>query len=214
MKILICDDHSFYRDGIKSALYNIFPDAVIHEAANAKSALTMIAEHQYDLVLLDIRLPEQSGLQVLQKIQIEHPKVKVIMVSQHNELQFMQQSRKCGAKGYLNKNIEYEDFVLAIHVVMKGQLYFMDERMYVGSIKNNGNDIMKPHDSLNFQELNVMIGLASEKSQIAIATELKLSAKTIFSHKKRMMKKMEFNDHSDLIDYCREHNLIIKKNNI
>lgn len=208
MKILICDDHRFYRDGIKSALATICNDALIHEAANAKSALTMIAEHHYDLVLLDIRLPDNSGLHVLQKMQITHPDVKVIMVSQYDELQYMQQSQKNGARGYLNKSIEYDDLLLAIKIVMRGQLYFMDERMYDKGHKNKASNATTPHDILNFQELNVMIGLAVEKSQKAIAKELNLSPQTIYSHKIKMMKKMQFTCIADIIDYCREQNLI------
>ncbi len=212
MKILICDDHIFHREGIKLALKRTFIDADIHEADTAKSALKTIAETKYDLVLLDIRLPDCSGMQALQKMQMEHPEVKVIMVSQHDELQFMQQSRKFGAKGYLNKNMDYDDLILAINVVMKGKPYFMDERVYDSSTKNNGNDKSKPHDALTFQELSVMIGLATKKSQKAIATELNLSAKTIFSHKKRMMTKMEFASIADIIDYCREYDIISKIN--
>ena len=208
MKILITDDHKIVRDGLKEIIKHIPGIVAIEEANDGKEALTHISVTDYDLVLLDISLPDMTGLEVLQAIMKKHSSQKVLILSMHPQEQYALRALKLGASGYLTKGSAAEELIIAIKKINTGGKYISPSLAENIALHYN-KDFSKPlHDTLSQREFEIMLKIASGKPLHEIGNELFISGKTVSTYRTRIMTKMEMKKNAELIQYCIRNGLV------
>jgi two-component system invasion response regulator UvrY len=209
IKVLIADDHTLVRKGLKQLLLDTNDIERVDEARDGKETINKINKKDYDLVLLDISLPGRSGIDVLKQLKIIKPKLPVLILSMHPEEQYAVRSLRAGASGYLTKESAPDELIDAIRKVANGGKYItfsLAERL-AGEI---GPSTEKPlHQTLSDREYQVMCMIASGKTVKDIAEELNLSVKTISTHRARILRKMHMDNNAQLTHYAIKHNLVV-----
>ncbi len=208
MKILICDDHKIVRDGLRQILHQLSDVSVISEAGSGDELLEQLKNDNFNIVLLDISLPDKNGLEVLQSVKTKWPATNVLMLSMHPQEQYAKRALTLGASGYLTKDTASDELLIAVQRVSKGGKYIsqsLAENLAIHLAKDNK---LQDHEILSGREFEIMIKLANGKSLQDIAAELFISNKTVSTYRSRIMEKMEFHKNTELTRYCIEKNLI------
>ena len=208
IKILIADDHAVVRRGLKQILAEEPNMAVFGEACNAQEVLKNVREQNWDIVILDITMPDRSGLEVLKELKNIRPKLPVLILSIHPEEQYAVRVLKAGAAGYMTKESAPEELVKAVRKVIKGSKYIspsLAEKLAF----DLETDSEKPlHEALSNREYQVMCMIASGKTVKEIAKELYLSVKTISTHRARILEKMKMKTNAELTHYAIKNRLV------
>jgi two-component system invasion response regulator UvrY len=208
MRILIADDHAVVRRGLKDILLEEFQSAEIHEVGDAEDLIKAVNADDWDVVVTDLSMPGRSGLEALQYIKQNHPKIPVLVLSVHPEEQYAIRALKAGAAGYLNKDLATEELVNAMHKVLSGKKYITSSiAEKLASTFDNQSD-RPPHEHLSDREFEVLKLLAAGKSVSEIANMFYLSVTTISTYRARIMAKMDMKTNADLTQYALEHKLI------
>jgi len=207
-RILIADDHTVVRKGLKQIILDAFPSAEIEEVADAEDLLKNVGAKTWDVVITDISMPGRSGLDVLQQIRLDHPKLPVLILSVHPEDQYAIRVLKAGASGYLNKDSAPEDLVKAIDRVMMGKKYINTSIAEKLATTLEQDSEKSPHEYLSDREFEVLKLLAAGKSVSDIGDQISLSASTVSTYRARILTKMNLKTNADLTLYCVEHKLI------
>ena len=208
MKILITDDHKIVREGLKEILLHLPEISVIEEAKNGDEALAMISKEDFDLILLDISLPDISGLEVLQSIKRKHPLQRVLMLSMYTQEHYALRALKMGASGYLTKDTASEELIEAVRKIAAGGKY-ISSSMAENIAHRIENDYSKPlHETLSGREFEIMLMIAAGKPLREIGSELFISGKTVSTYRSRIMRKMGMKKNSELIQYCIRNGLV------
>lgn len=208
MKILITDDHKIVREGLKEILLHLPEISVIEEAKNGDEALAMISKEDFDLILLDISLPDISGLEVLQSIKRKHPLQKVLMLSMYTQEHYALRTLKMGASGYLTKDTASEELIEAVRKIAAGGKY-ISSSMAENIAHRIENDYSKPlHETLSGREFEIMLMITAGKPLREIGSELFISGKTVSTYRSRIMRKMGMKKNSELIQYCMKNGLL------
>jgi two-component system invasion response regulator UvrY len=205
LRILIVDDHAIMRQGLRQLLSDAFPESVFGEANNGAEALELIWKHPWDVVLLDITMPGQSGLDVLKQLSNAQPNLAVLVLSMHPEDQYAVRVLKAGAVGYITKNTASEEVVSAVRKVIAGGKYVsasLAETLATGLTTHN------EHEALSDREYQVLRLLAAGKSVKEIGYDLSLSVKTISTYRSRVMEKMNLKSNAEIIRYAMDHKLV------
>jgi DNA-binding NarL/FixJ family response regulator len=208
MNILICDDHKIVRDGLRQILSQHENIRLINEAANGFEALSMLNNLTYNLLLLDISLPDQSGLDVLQQVKKKWPKTNVLMLSMHPQEQYAIRALKYGASGYLTKDAAAEELMLAVKKIAENGKYISESLADFLAVQLNNDSNQPTHEKLSDREYEIMIKIAAGKSLKEIGKELFISDKTVSTYRSRVMEKMQLEKNTDLARYCIENKLI------
>ncbi|MBU2553428.1 MAG: response regulator transcription factor [Bacteroidetes bacterium] len=208
MNILICDDHKIVREGLRQILAQLENVRVINEAANGGEVLDMLNKTAYDLLLLDISLPDQSGLNVLQSVKKKWPETNVLMLSMHPQEQYAIRALTYGASGYLSKDAAAEELLLAVRKIAENGKYISQSLADCLALSLNAESNQSTHEKLSEREFEIMISIATGKSLIEIGTELFISSKTVSTYRSRIMEKMKLEKNTDLTRYCIENQLI------
>ncbi|RIJ47170.1 DNA-binding response regulator [Maribellus luteus] len=208
MNILICDDHKIVRDGLRRILEQYKEVCLIDEAANGREVLKLFSKGIYDLLLLDISLPDQSGLDVLQTIKSKWPAVYVLMLSMHPQEQYAIRALTYGASGYLTKDAAAEELLLAVREISKNGKYISQSLAHCLAFQLNNENNQPAHEKLSDREFEIMIKIAGGKSLKEIGTELCISSKTVSTYRSRIMEKMKLEKNTELARYCIENRLI------
>lgn len=194
--------------GLRQILLRAFPSAVIEEVSNAEDLLKKLAMEKWDLVISDISMPGRSGLEILQQIRQDHPKLPVLILSVFSEDQYAIRVLRAGASGYLNKESAGDELVLAINQLLLGKKYItpsIAEKM-AGMLDR---DLTKlPHESLSDREFQVCKLLATGKSVSEIAENIFLSNTTVSTYRSRILKKLNLKSNADLTVYAIENKLL------
>lgn len=208
MKILICDDHKIVREGLRQILFQLPEITHIGEAGNGSEAFELLKKADYNILLLDISLPDRSGLEILQTVKAKWPSVNVLMLSMLPQEQYAVRALKLGASGYLTKDTASEELLLAVKKVSEGGKYIsisLAEGLAVNLEKENFD---LKHNILSAREFEILIKLANGKSLQEIGIELFISVKTVSTYRSRIMEKMELSRNTELTKYCIENKLI------
>ena len=207
-RILIVDDHAIVREGLKQILAEVDDIEVAGEADCSSRALQMARLQSWDLVLMDISMPDRSGLETLELLKKEHPDIKVLMLSMHRETQYAVRALKSGAAGYLNKQSAPDQLVDAIRLVASGKKYISAEVAQELASEVSGERVGLPHEALSNREYQTLCMIASGQTVTAIADKLALSVKTISMYRARLLKKMQLKNNAELTHYAFKHGLL------
>jgi len=208
IRVLIADDHVVVRQGLKQILGDTPELLVAGEAINGQEVLDKVRAEAWDVVVLDISMPDHSGLDILKQLKAEQPKLPVLVLSMHPEDRYAMRVLKAGASGYLAKDSAADELVKAIRKVVSGGRYvspFLAEKMAF----EIGADASKlPHEALSDREFQVLRLIADGKSVTEIAAELSLSVKTVSTYRARLLEKMNLGTNAELIHYAIRNHLI------
>jgi DNA-binding NarL/FixJ family response regulator len=208
IKLLVADDHAIVRKGIEQIIAETDDITVVDEASNGQEVLDKIKKTDYDLVLLDVSMPGRDGLEILKEVKIQRPKIAVLMLSMYPEEQYAVRALRSGASGYLTKESAPDELIAAIRKVSSGHKYVsasLGEKLAV----KLGNHSDRPlHEKLSDREFGIMCMIASGKTQTEIATELRLSVKTISTYRSRILTKMYMKSNAEITRYAIENKLI------
>lgn len=208
IRILVADDHAVVRNGLKQIVSDT-PDMVVAaEASNGQEALNKALEDDYDIVLLDITMPDRSGLDILKEIKSQKPELPVLILSIHPEEQYAVRALKAGAAGYLTKESAPEELIRAMRRVSGGGKYVTSSlaEKLASFLKTSTEEPL--HQSLSDREYQVLCMIASGKRVKQIANELLLSTKTISTYRSRILRKMNMNNNIELTRYAMQNQLV------
>jgi DNA-binding NarL/FixJ family response regulator len=209
MKIIIAYDHSIVREGIKQILIKNLPElTLVDEAISGNEALTKVTSNSYHLMILDIALPDLSGLDLLQKMRNRDLNTPVLILSFFPPEQFAMRAYKLGASGFLGKESNADEMLHAIRKIISGGKYVspsLAERLILNDIHLKDR---LPHEELSDREFQVMIMLAKGKSLVEIGNEIYISDKTVSTYRSRIMEKMGLKNNTELTIYSLKNNLI------
>jgi two-component system invasion response regulator UvrY len=211
INILVVDDHALIRKGLKMLLEESADFAVTGEAETGAQAVKMAREQHFDLVLLDISLPDKHGMDVLKQLKLEQPDMKVIVLSMYPEDQYGVRALKAGAVGYINKQSAPENLVGAIQQVISGKKYISGT--LAEQLLNNliGDSQELPHQRLSNREYQTLCLMSSGNSLTEISEIMMLSPKTVSVYRARMLEKMNFKNNAEAVHYAIAHNLVDAK---
>ncbi len=208
IKALIADDHAVVRQGLIQIL-NETPDIrVTGEACNGQEALNMVRTGTYDVVVLDISMPDRNGLDILKQIKTEKPELPVLILSMHPEDQYAIRVLKSGASGYLNKESASDELIKALRKISNGGRYISDTLADKLSFETGTDSGKLPHENLTDREFQVLLMIAEGKSVTNIAVELALSPKTISTYRIRLLQKMNLKNNTEMLHYAIENHLL------
>jgi two-component system invasion response regulator UvrY len=208
MKILIADDHSIVREGLKLILKDHIVSSFIEEAKEGYEALDKIVSGIYDFIILDISMPGLSGLEILSALKVRNIKANILILSSYPQGQYAIRALELGASGYISKNSAPEELVLAIKKISAGEKYISSD--IIGRLVSNIQqpDAISFHDRLSEREFQIMCLLAKGTSIIEIANKLSISEKTVSTHRARLLEKMEMKSNTELALYAYKNKLI------
>ena len=207
-RVLLADDHTIIRDGLRQILADTDDLTVCGEAANGLEVVQLIRQDEFELIVLDISMPGRSGLDLIHMIKAERPELPILVLSMHQEEQYALRALQAGAAGYITKETDSELLLTAMRRVAGGGVYVSDKvsELMVRGIRPVSTET--PHTLLSDREYEVFCMLVQGSGLTEIAGELSLSVKTISTHKTRILDKMGMANTSELIRYALAHHLV------
>lgn len=208
INVLIVDDHDIVREGVKQIVSETSDITIGAEARTGGEALSAVRSGKWDVILLDLNLPDRAGLEVLSQLRTLAPHIPVLIFSMHREASYATRALKAGAAGYVSKDSAREHLVTAIRKVARGERFLtpeLAESVAFGAVDASGEN---PHERLSDREFQVLCLIAAGKPPRDIAAELNLSVRTVGTHRTRLLAKMGFRNNAQLVQYAIEHHLL------
>ena len=204
ISVLIADDHNIVRDGLKRILAATPDLQVAGEAASGDAALALVKANDYDVVMLDMSMPGLSGIDLIKRLKVEKPKLRILVLSMHGESQYAARALKAGASGYLNKDSAAEALLGALRKVAAGGVHVSEAA--AAALLQAGDK--SSHDVLSDREFEVLRLLAGGLGPTEIGEKLHLSVKTVSTHKARILDKLGLGSTAELVRYALDHKLV------
>jgi two-component system nitrate/nitrite response regulator NarL len=212
VKILVVDDHQLILNGISEMLRPFKQFKIIGMASNGKEAVKLADKLQPDVIFMDISMPEMNGIEATRIITQQHPEIKILALTQHDENEYVMQILKAGGSGYLLKNSKKDIFEEAIGTVLSGEKYLskeISEQMISEIVNNPAGQGKTPEDiHLTKREIEIIRKIADDMSNLEIANELHISLRTVETHRRNLMQKLKVNSVVALLRHAAKRNLI------
>jgi two-component system invasion response regulator UvrY len=208
LRILVADDHELVRRWLRTLLESSFNGALVQEAQNARQTLELVRQKSWDLLLLDLGLPDRNGLDILQDIRNARPNLPLLVLSGLGEDEFAVPVLKAGANGFVSKAGPVQELTLAIRKVMGGGKYVspaLADKLALNFLSNSTGLL---HESLSQREFQVLRLIANGQSAKMIAATLCLSVKTVSTYRARLLEKMQMKSNAELTRYALKQHLV------
>lgn len=208
INVLIVDDHDIVREGVKQIVSDTADIAIADEARTGAEALSVIRRGRWDLVILDLNLPDRAGLEVLSQLRTMAPHIPVLIFSMHREPSYATRALKAGAAGYVSKDNARAHLVAAIRKVARGERFLtpdLAESVAFGVVDAAVENV---HERLSDREFQVLCLIAAGMPPREIAAELNLSVRTVGTHRTRLLAKMALRNNAQLVQYAIQHHLL------
>ena len=204
MRVLIADDHPVVRRGVRQTLTDEFPECEIVEACTAGELMSLVRSGTWNVVILDISLPDRNGLDVLKELQADYPHLPVVGLSMHPEAQLDVRMMKAGASAYVTKESASEDLTQAVRLALARRRYMspaLTERLALEAVLEDGSKTLVLSD----REMQVLCLIAEGKNLTEISEVLILSVKTISTYRARLLEKLKVKTNADLVHFAISH---------
>ena len=207
IRVVIADDHQIVRAGLSQFLSDQHDIEVVAEAASGDELLALVRRDTFDVVLLDIAMPDKNGIDCLRIIRQIKPELRVLILSGYPESHYAVNLLRSGASGFISKNAPPEELIRAIRVVARGRRYLSETAADLVSTELNNPSEKKLHETLSEREFQIFRKLATGQSPTEIANELNLSVKTVSTYRVRVLEKMNLKTNADLTYYAIKNQL-------
>ena len=208
IRVLVVDDHAVVREGLKRILAEAGDIVVVGEALNDQEALAFLGGSVCDVVVTDITMPGRGGLELLNDLKRDRPKLPTLVLSVHGEDQLAIRALKAGASGYLTKESAPNELIKAIRKVTRGGTYVSAAVADRLARRLSARETETPHDKLSDREFQVLKLMAQGRTVKEVGTELSLSIKTISTYRTRLLRKMSLKSTASLIAYAIRNHLV------
>lgn len=211
IRIILADDHHLFRDGIKALLTDEKELLVVGEVSNGLELLKLLEHQSTDIIISDISMPQISGIEACRLVNKKYPEIKFLVLSMHNDEEFIKGAIEAGAKGYLPKDICREELLEGILAINNGENYFSKNvsktimRNFVSKIKN---EINKKSECLTKRETEILKYVSEGFINKEIADKLNISVRTVDAHKNNIMNKLKLKSSIDMVKYAIKNNLV------
>ena len=208
IRVLVADDHTILREGLKQLLLSAGDLDVVGEARDGHEVIRQVRALDFDVLLLDMSMPGKSGTDLIKQVKTEKPRLRILVLSMHQEHQYAVRAIKAGASGYLTKESASTLLVSAIRKVAGGGAFIsaeVAEQLALSAMPHSEGPL---HATLSDREYQIFRLLASGKTVTDIATQLNLSDKTVSTHKARLLEKLNISNQTELVHYALKHRLI------
>lgn len=206
-RIVIADDHAIVREGIKRIVSMVGEFEVVGEAGDGDEVMRLVRTLEFDVLVMDLSMPGRSGMELIKAVKAEKPKLRVLVLSMHQEIQYAVRAIKSGASGYLTKESAPTLLEQALRKIAGGGAYIsaeVAEQLALGAMPGGEK---APHEALSDREFEVFRLLVAGELVGEIAGKLHLSAKTVSTHKSNLMQKLGIQNSADLVRYAIRHGL-------
>ena len=209
IQVLLADDHSIVRAGLRRIVEESGDMEVIAEAADGRAALRLVEEKSPDVAVIDISMPGLDGLEVVSQLHAHWPDLPILILTMHEEGQYVVRAIQAGAMGYLTKQSAPEQLLKAIRKIHKGNRYLTDEAAETLALRiAKGSGEQSPLDSLSMRELQVLRRLAMGHTNREIASAYSISIKTVDTYRARLLKKLNLRNNAELSRFAMQNQLI------
>ncbi|WP_297323838.1 response regulator transcription factor [Nitrosomonas sp.] len=208
IKVLIADDHALFRDGLRRIFSETEDIEVVAEAVDGKDILKKARECEWDIILLDINLPDINGLDILKRILSVNTAARILVLSMYPEEEYAIRAIRSGASGYLTKDSPTDQLINVIRRLAKGGKYVnpeLAEKLLFNPVLDSA---ALTHTTFSDRELHVFKMIVSGESLTAIANKLSLSVKTVSTYRSRILEKMNMKNNAQLVRYAIQHRLV------
>jgi DNA-binding NarL/FixJ family response regulator len=207
-RVLLADDHALVRAGLKQFLAEDMSIVEVGEARTGQETLDRLRDQSWDLLILDVNMPERGGLDILKHIRSGFPNVRVLILSGFPERQYAVNALRAGANGYLSKDSAPEELAAAVRTILQGRRYVSPVTAEL-LLSKMDRDVDSPlHTQLSEREFQIFCKLAAGSSVSEIASELCLSVKTVSTYRSRILEKMDFRGNADITAYAIHNELV------
>ena len=206
-RLVIADDHAIVREGLKRIVAEAADLVIEAEAADGNEVMKLVREREFEVLVTDLSMPGRNGMELIKLVKAEKPKLRVLVLSMHQEMQYAVRAIKSGASGYLTKESAPGQLVQAIRKIASGGAYIsaeVAEQLALGAMPGGEKP---PHEALSDREFEVFRQLVAGASVTQIATDLNLSVKTVSTHKANLMAKLGLANQTALVRYAMRHGL-------
>jgi len=209
IKVLLADDHSIVRAGLARIIEESGDMMVVAEAADGREAIELVQEKAPDVVVVDISMPGLDGLEVADQLLSQHPELPIIILTMHEEEQYVLRAVEVGVMGYVTKRSAPEQLVAAIRKVHGGSRYLSDKAVEMLALRMaRGSQGQSPLDSLSTREMQVLRQLALGQTNREIAASYNISVKTVDTYRFRLLKKLNLRNNAELSLFAIQNHLI------
>ena len=206
IELLVVDDHTIFRAGIRRLMSDETDIRVIGEAADSAEALAAVRARHFDVVLMDIHLGARNGLETLAALRAVHPRMPVIMLTMYAEAQYARRALHAGANAYLSKDVSHEELLRAIRQVAGGGIYVTPG--FAAMTHSAPDSGALRHESLSPREMQVMLKIVSGVPLTEIGVQMCVSVKTVGTHRHRILEKLGVTSNAELVQYAVRHGLV------
>jgi DNA-binding NarL/FixJ family response regulator len=209
--VLIADDHALVREGIAAFLKMYDDIEVIAEASDGLEAIDKCKKHKPDVVLMDVSMPNLGGLEATIEIKKTHPEIKILVLTQYSDKEYISRFLKAGATGYLLKKAGGNELLTAIRAVSKGESYLFSSiasEVISGYLNSGAKTVKDPYEKLSDRENQVLKLLAEGRTHKEAATLLNISVKTVIAHQSNIFEKLSLHNRSDLMKFAIRQGII------
>jgi len=212
IRVLVADDHAIIREGLSVMLGNQPDMEVVGIAANGREAIRLVDEHEPDVAVMDISMPELNGIEAIQQLLPQHPHMQVVVLSIHETKPYVYRALKAGAKGYLMKETAGLEVVDAVRTVHRGERYLSQHiaDLLTNELSHQLDPSVEanPLDALSMREREILQLVAEGKTSYEIAERLSISSKTVDTYRSRLMHKIQVDDVAGLVKFAIQHGVI------
>jgi two-component system, NarL family, invasion response regulator UvrY len=209
IRLAIVDDHTIVRAGFREMLNGELDMSIQFEAGTAEEATKLLREHTCDVLMLDLSLPDQNGIDLLREVKQRHEQTQVLIISSFSEERYALPMIRSGASGYLCKDCNHSNLINAIHTVAQGRRYVSANTAELLAREMAGESNKPAHQELSNRETQVFMRLAQGESVSTIVQALHLSVKTVSTYRSRLLEKLGVNSNAELATYAHQHGLLL-----
>lgn len=208
IRVIIADDHTIVREGLKQMLRSAGEFDIVAEARDGHEVLSQVRAHDSEVLLLDLSMPGKNGIELIKQVKAEKPRLRILVLSMHQEHQYAVRAIRAGASGYLTKDSASTQLVMAIRKISAGGAFISAEVAEALALSAMPQSEAPPHTTLSDREYQVFRMLVTGSSVSDIAAQLNLSAKTVSTHKARLLEKLGIANLAELVHYALRHRLV------